>query len=387
MESTVERRSDPDLRAAVDRLSSGVVVLDSDKRVIFANRRARALLGCALSGSTRGRALPARVLTALRGALSEDHGEQCVSLPQPPRNVQDRGGGPIAARVVGLGSGWVIELSPIERVQDGSEYVSTQTRLAVLARVATGIAHEVNNPLHPVLGYTELAKAYLEEVYDQVTRRGEALPWLAPERLKKVICYLAAVEESVQRIKTVMQRLLALGRPEPRGRSTIDLNRLVSESVEVVRGQFAGRQGKRVEMLVSLGEGLPSFTGKTKALQTALLALLLNAYDAIEDAGEIRVSTGRGEDEVFVVVEDDGCGIPEELMARIFEPFFTTKDPTTMPGASGLGLTEAARIVAQHEGSIKAWSAPGRGSRFTVSIPLSHAVVRQAPAPAAERSP
>jgi signal transduction histidine kinase len=223
-----------------------------------------------------------------------------------------------------------------------------------------------------VLGYTELAKAYLEEVYDQVTRRGEALPWLAPERLKKVICYLAAVEESVQRIKTVMQRLLALGRPEPRGRSTIDLNRLVSESVEVVRGQFAGRQGTRVEMLVSLGEGLPSFTGKTKALQTALLALLLNAYDAIEDAGEIRVSTGRGEDEVFVAVEDDGCGIPEELMTRIFEPFFTTKDPTTMPGASGLGLTEAARIVAQHEGSIKAWSAPGRGSRFTVSIPLSH---------------
>lgn len=166
-----------------------------------------------------------------------------------------------------------------------------------------------------------------------------------------------------------MQRLLALGRPEPKGRSTIDLNRLVRETVEIVKGQFAAREGKHVEIVVCLGEELPTFTGKTKALQTALLALLLNAYDAIEDAGKITVSTGCSNGEVFVCVEDDGSGIPEDIMPRIFEPFFSTKDPTTAPGGNGMGLTEAAKIVGQHGGSIRVRSVAGRGSTFTVAIP------------------
>jgi signal transduction histidine kinase len=127
---------------------------------------------------------------------------------------------------------------------------------------------------------------------------------------------------------------------------------------------------KRVTVDRELAPGLPPVLGNKEQLIQALMALLLNAVDAMDQSGRLTVQGARGqrEDEVMLAVEDTGVGIPRENQGKIFEPFFTTKQPGR---GTGLGLSICYGIVEDHRGRIEVDSAPGRGSTFRVYLPAA----------------
>jgi two-component system, NtrC family, sensor kinase len=127
---------------------------------------------------------------------------------------------------------------------------------------------------------------------------------------------------------------------------------------------------KRVTVERELAPGLPPILGNKEQLIQALMALLLNAVDAMDQAGRLTVRAARGRrgDEVTVSIEDTGVGIAHEHQAKIFEPFYTTKQPGR---GTGLGLSICYGIVEGHRGRIEVDSTPGRGSTFTVYLPVA----------------
>ena len=128
---------------------------------------------------------------------------------------------------------------------------------------------------------------------------------------------------------------------------------------------------------LQLDDELPPVRGDANQLEQLLLALVMNAIDAMPHEGTLTIRTSASRDRVVITVEDDGTGIPQEILSRLFDPFVTTKETKGV----GLGLAISRSIVERHEGQISVWSEPARGTKFTITLP---AVAR--PSPAASRT-
>jgi signal transduction histidine kinase len=144
----------------------------------------------------------------------------------------------------------------------------------------------------------------------------------------------------------------------------VDLNHVVSETLLLAEKQMS-KEGIRVE--TRLAPGLPAVLGDANTLQQVILNLLTNAWDALEQGGEVSIETSSAPDRpsaVRLVIADTGRGIAPEDLPRIFDPFFSTK-----PRGTGLGLSISDGIVREHGGTIDVESAPGRGTRFVLTFP------------------
>jgi len=148
----------------------------------------------------------------------------------------------------------------------------------------------------------------------------------------------------------------------------VALNALVDETLFLLKHH---RRFKRLQVVRELASGLPDTLGSAEQLIQVLMALMLNALDAMEQGGQLTVRTGANPvrpDEVVVDVQDTGVGIPRADQTKIFEPFYTTKPPGR---GTGLGLSICYGIVADHGGRIEVDSAPGRGAIFRVYLPVT----------------
>jgi len=214
-------------------------------------------------------------------------------------------------------------------------------KLASIGQLAAGVAHEINNPLTSVALITE---QLLREVEDERVRRK-----------------LRIIEEQVEGAARIARSLLNFARQVAPEIGDVDLNSLLERVTEEL-----GVQMKGITLRKNFGE-LPPIKGDELQLRQVFTNILLNAIQAIDGTGEIRVTTGRGEGEVFVQICDTGRGIPREHLSRIFEPFFTTKE---LGKGTGLGLAIAHGIVERHGGRIEVESTPGEGTCFTVLLPV-----------------
>jgi signal transduction histidine kinase/DNA-binding response OmpR family regulator len=222
-----------------------------------------------------------------------------------------------------------------------AQLVQTE-KLAALGRLAAGIAHEVNNPLQPVLNCLEAA---IEDVEND-----------QPVDLES----LRVAESEVQRIKTIVSRLLDFSRPNHEERVPVDLHELIQEVLTLTNRQLE-RMQVSVETHLSPVEPV---AGSPTQLKQVLLNLVLNAMESMPDGGLITIETRSDERGSAILVADSGSGIDEETMAQIFEPFYSTKGSGT-----GLGLSGSYGIIPGHGGCIEVESEPGKGSRFTVWLP------------------
>jgi signal transduction histidine kinase len=145
----------------------------------------------------------------------------------------------------------------------------------------------------------------------------------------------------------------------------VDINRVVRETVSLIEHQL---EKARVVVRMQLSEPLPRIRGNFGRLQQVMLNLMLNARDAMEGGGTLRIETVGMEDHVRIVVSDTGRGIAPEDVARIYDPFFTTK---AAKKGTGLGLAVTYGIVREHGGTIDVKSAPGQGATFAVDLPLA----------------
>lgn len=246
-------------------------------------------------------------------------------------------------------SGWVERYRDFTAERDLPTRLLQTDKMAALGMMVAGVAHELNNPLTTVVGYSNLL---LERPLD-------------PKTLGEVrhIC------QEAERAARIVRSLLSLSREAKLERIPVDLNEIIERTLRLCSYDLQ-RAGIAVEL--DLDPQLPSLPASPIHLQQVVLNLVLNSQQAIAGArraGRILLRTCHGAEHVFLRVEDNGPGIPFELQSRIFEPFFTTK---AIGIGTGLGLSIVAGIVRQHGGDIRVASTPGSGATFTLQFPFSH---------------
>jgi len=183
---------------------------------------------------------------------------------------------------------------------------------------------------------------------------------------------LDLIAEESRRCGDLVKNLLTFSRTAPLNVQTTDLNTVVDRAVRLVAHQM---ELNGVELHLELPPGLPRVQCDPGQIEQVLLALIMNAIDAMPRGGNLWVGTKLDEDagEEIFWVRDDGSGIPQDILPQIFEPFLTTKES----GKSvGLGLAVSQNIVARHRGRIDVTSELGKGTTFTVTLPLDGAVGR-----------
>jgi signal transduction histidine kinase len=233
------------------------------------------------------------------------------------------------------------EIERLHRTQ-----MSRAEHLATLGELATGLAHEIRNPLAGIAGVIEII--------------GRDLPATSPAR-----AVVKDVRQEIARINQIVTDLLQTARPHPPQIRKSDLNTTVEHAVMLGRQQALA---KSVEIRLHKDASLPPVEHDSDQIHQLLLNLLLNALQAIEQNGKIRVSVKPLGKMAVVEVADNGRGIAPENLPNIFRPFYTTKGEGT-----GLGLSLARRIVEDHHGRIDVTSAVGKGTTFAVILPLEGA--------------
>jgi two-component system, NtrC family, sensor kinase len=225
-------------------------------------------------------------------------------------------------------------------------------KLAAVGQLAAGVMHEINNPLATIGACVAAIQGKLED--------GRATPAALGE-------YLDIIDREVERCSKIVDGLLDFSRPKGQSKAPLSVHSLVEDTLFLLKHH---RRFKRMTVERDLAPGLPRILGNKEQLIQALMALLLNAVDAMGQAGRLTVRAARGQrdDELVVEVEDTGVGIPREDQSKIFEPFYTTKQPGR---GTGLGLSICYGIVEDHRGRIEVDSMPGRGATFRVHLPVA----------------
>ncbi|MBW1980779.1 MAG: PAS domain S-box protein [Deltaproteobacteria bacterium] len=220
-------------------------------------------------------------------------------------------------------------------------------RLASLGQLSAGVAHEINNPLGLILGYTQLLLR--SEPGDTQT-----------------FADLKIIEKHAQNCKVIVEDLLNFARSSESQKGPVNINDLLRETVAVVQHQFAL---DNVVIETHYSAGLPTINADGEKLKQVFMNLFMNARQAIEHHGTIRIHTGSSASRhwITISVADTGVGIPAPIVDKIFDPFFTTK-PTGQ--GTGLGLSVSYGIIKDHQGEITVESTPGEGSIFTIRLPV-----------------
>ena len=235
------------------------------------------------------------------------------------------------------------EIETMHRTQ-----MSRAEHLATLGELATGLAHEIRNPLAGIAGVIEII--------------GRDLPPTSPAREM-----VKDVRMEINQINRILTDLLETARPHPPQMMRSNLNTTVEHAVMLARQQVLS-QPIRIEL--EQAPKLADVEHDSDQIHQVVLNLLLNAVQAIDGAGTVRVTIGAQEDCARIGVTDSGRGIPEEQIGQIFRPFYTTRGNGT-----GLGLSLVRRIVEEHHGHIGVSSEVGKGSTFEVLLPFTAPLV------------
>jgi two-component system NtrC family sensor kinase len=226
-------------------------------------------------------------------------------------------------------------------------------KLAAIGQLAAGVMHEINNPLATISACVAAITGRLDDASGAERSAVEE--------------YLELIDKEVDRCTRIVDGLLDFSRPKGKAKGRVVLNAVVDETLFLLKHH---QRFKRLTVARELDLSLPATVGNAEQLTQVLMALMLNAVDAMEDRGKLTVRTGRGPawaNEVVVEIEDNGVGIPRSEQSKIFEPFYTTKPPGR---GTGLGLSICYGIVEDHQGRIEVDSQPGRGSTFRVFLPV-----------------
>jgi two-component system, NtrC family, sensor kinase len=347
----------------IDSLPVGLYVVDRDYRIQIWNRQREVGAPGLRRDEVMGRQVfdvltrqPAEELRAdfdrvfQTGEILQD--ELDVTLGGEVRSfrlskIPMRLGGDQISHVITIGE----DVTESRRIQG---QIMQSEKLAAIGQLAAGVMHEINNPLATI-------SACVAAIEGRVGA-------LAGAEKASVEEYLEIIDKEVDRCTRIVDGLLDFSRPKGKTKGRVTLNAVVDETLFLLKHH---QRFKRLSLVRELDTSLPPTNANTEQLTQVLMALMLNAVDAMDDRrGKLTVRTGRNpnrSDEVFVEIEDNGVGIPRADQSKIFEPFYTTKPPGR---GTGLGLSICYGIVEDHRGRIEVDSQPGRGSIFRVFLPV-----------------
>jgi signal transduction histidine kinase len=241
-------------------------------------------------------------------------------------------------------------------LRDTQAQLVQSEKMRSLGQLVAGVAHELNNPI----GFVHANLQLLEEYVTRLLQ-----PDLEPDKRRRtqeaIAKLLARSREGTERVKRIVQDLRTFSRTDQAELQQVSLNDEIDRTLALIEPRLKGNQVVR-----DYGE-LPPVRCFAGQLNQVFLNLLMNSCDALEGRGTIRIQTRAAPAGVVLVFEDDGPGMPPEVLSRIFEPFFTTK---AVGKGTGLGLSISHGIVARHGGEMQVESRPGEGARFTIRLPL-----------------
>ncbi len=231
------------------------------------------------------------------------------------------------------------ELQEIEQALLQSE------KLAAMGRLTSQIAHELNNPIYGIMNTLDLLKTEIP-----------------PESKRRRILEMSLSE--THRLAEMLRNMLSFSKPEEEERRPVYLNDLLEGILLIIDKQM---QEANVKVKTYFDEKIPEVMASTNQMRQVMLNMLKNAKEAMPKGGTLTVGTGREKDKVVIHIRDTGMGIPEESQKKIFEAFFTTKQKVK---GVGLGLSVCYGIIKNHGGEIKVESEEGKGTHFTISLPI-----------------
>lgn len=234
-----------------------------------------------------------------------------------------------------------VGLSEKERLED---QLRQSEHLIALGRLATGVAHELRNPIGIIKTLVDLMK----QEYSQMSGIEE---------------YTRAIDEQVDRQDNVIQELLDFGRPTKVSIKECSINDLI---LGVLSFSAAMLRKQKVKVQLKLDDKLPKILADTEKLKQVFVNIIVNAAEAMPVGGSLEITTGQTDQMVIISLSDTGEGISEEEMHRIFDPFYTTKEAGT-----GLGLSISYQSIKLHGGMIEVDSTPNKGTTFRIMLPVT----------------
>ena len=233
-------------------------------------------------------------------------------------------------------------------LENAQKQVYQAEKLASIGRLASGVAHQVNNPLNGI-------KSCLYAIQQR------------PDDPKRVQEYLHLINDGIDDIETVVKKLLGFARQQTASESLIDINEAIHKVINLFELRL---KEKKIDVRLRLTEGLGEVRIDYHLFQEVVMNLVLNSYDAIEQNGTITIITGHEPPSgVFMEIRDTGTGIAPDDLKKIFDPFFTTKDVGT---GTGLGLSVCMGIVESHGGRIDVESQQHSETVFRIILPVTH---------------
>ncbi len=267
----------------------------------------------------------------------------------------------------------------IRKLEEAQAQLLQSEKMAAIGQLAAGVAHEINNPVGYVNSNFASLESYVKDLFSLIEAYNRDLPSLQDaafrariEQANRELDYeflrsdifdlVRESREGLERVKRIVQDLRDFSHVDSADWQVVDLHKGLDSTLNVVWNEVKFK----AEVVKQYGE-LPDVECIGSQLNQVFMNLIVNAAHAIPNRGTIWLETGTRDDWVFVRVRDDGCGIPPENLKRLFEPFFTTKP---VGSGTGLGLSVSYNIVSKHHGRIEVESEPGKGTAFTVWLPV-----------------
>ncbi|MEJ7849104.1 MAG: ATP-binding protein [Pyrinomonadaceae bacterium] len=235
--------------------------------------------------------------------------------------------------------------------------VARAEKLAAVGRLAAGVVHEINNPLATIAACAEALEQRIEEgVFEGI------------DAIDDLNEYLGLIKSEAFRCKSITTGLLDFSRIRTGNRHPLDVGEVLKSSANLISHQ---KRGENIEIKIEAADDLDLLNADGGQIQQAVIALCTNAIDAMPHGGTLTMRASAHSNRVAIEIEDTGVGIPQEDLSKIFEPFFTTKE---VGEGTGLGLAVCYGIITDHGGRLSVRSNVGKGTTFTILLPITKAV-------------
>jgi two-component system sensor histidine kinase HydH len=334
----------------ISRLPVGIIATDQEGRIRTFNSAAAELTGISINNAVNKppeNSLPSVLAEHLSNlSESEEISDKEISLSRGDDELTVHLSSlPVYSRE-NIFMGRVLLLYDLSEIKRLERKVQRHDRLVALGKMAAGVAHEVRNPLSSIKGFATL----LGKKFQQGSDEQKSANLLVQE---------------AERLNRSISELLNYARPTPLTLVDVDLRELLTDSLKLVSTDATSLD---IDLLLEADPDLPVIQVDPDRIKQVLLNILLNGFQAMEHGGKIVVRALKSENgnDIEIKIEDNGCGIPEEILENILDPYFTTK-----PEGTGLGLAMAYKIIEEHGGTLHFDSVLHQGTTVTITLPLS----------------
>lgn len=237
----------------------------------------------------------------------------------------------------------------IEKTKNLEKRAINSERLAFIGTLAGGLAHEIKNPLSTLNIYLQLLQEELES--------------MTGANSKRVYMKTQILQKEVQRLEQILNDFLRFARGQKLELKDHDMNEILDEVADFVTPEI---KQKKILILKSYDADLPQCRLDSNLIKQAILNIIINAEQAMENGGELMIRTSKDKKYIQIDITDTGPGIPKDIIDKIFQVYFSTKKTGT-----GLGLPTAKRIIEDHRGTISVQSEEGKGTNFSIRLPTN----------------